>query len=212
MLIRATDIRGAMRCVALALPGVLLAACASGPQLDAQWSDPSLGSHSGLLRGAKVLVACDTFDIAVRQICQQEFAAELVARGASPVLLSPDSRLVSDRTLDSQILPSAVAADAKAVLVVTLAPASTDAGSGFSIGLGGFGFGRGGGGGVGVEAPLGGGRITTGYGAHARVTDVATGRMAWAASAAATPSADLPAQIGALSRTVLDSAAKAGLF
>ena len=190
----------------------LLAACASTPQLDAQWTDPSLGAHSSLLRGAKVLVACDAFDVAVRQVCQDQLASEVVARGATPVFVAANTQLLTDRALDNQLLPSARTADAKAVLVVTLTPASADVNSGPSFSIGGFGFGRGSAVGVGVSAPLGGGRVTTGFAANGRVTDVSTGRLVWTASAAAPPSADLSAQFAALSKVVLDSAEKAGLF
>ena len=191
---------------------VLLTACASTPQLDAQWTDPSLGAHSSLLRGARVLVACDAFDVAVRQVCQDQLASEVVARGATPVFIAANTQLLTDRALDSQLLPSARTANAKALLVVTLTPASADVNPGPSFSIGGFGFGRSSAVGVGVSAPLGGGRVTTGFAANGRVTDVSTGRLVWTASAAAPPSADLSAQFGALSKVVLDSAEKAGLF
>jgi hypothetical protein len=107
---------------------------------------------------------------------------------------------------------AARAANARAVLVVSVTPSLTDVSPGVSIGLGGFSFGSRGGGGVGISAPIGGGRVTTGFSANGRVTEVASGRLLWTASAAAPPSADLNAQFGALTKTVLDSAQKAGLF
>ncbi len=192
--------------------GTLLAACASTPQLDAQWTDPGLGAHSALLRGAKVLVACEAFDVAIRQVCQDQLASEVVARGATPVFVAAGTQLLTDRALDGQLLPGAKTADAKAVLVVSLAPSTVDAGSGPSFSIGGFGLGRSSAVGVGVSAPLGGGRVTTGFQANGRVTDVSTGRLVWTASAAAAPSADLAAQFAALAKTVLDSADRAGLF
>ena len=159
-----------------------------------------------------MLVACDVFDVAVRQVCQDQLASEVVARGATPVFIAANTQLLTDRPLDGQLLPSARTADAKAVLVVTLTPASADVNSGPSFSIGGFGFGRSSAAGVGVSAPLGGGRVKTGFAANGRVTDVSTGRLVWTASAAAQPSADLGAQFGALSKVVLDSAEKAGLF
>lgn len=190
----------------------LLAACASSPQLDAQWTDPQLGAHSNLLRGAKVLVACEAHDLAVRQVCQDQLAAEVIARGSTPVFVSSDTTITPDRAVDGQLVPAARSADAKAVLVITLAPVATDVSPGFSVSIGGFGFGRGSAVGVGVAAPIGGGRIATGYSASGRVTDVSTGRLVWTASAAAPPSSDLSAQLGALCKAVLDSADKAGIF
>jgi hypothetical protein len=201
------------RSVAAALAAsAWLAACASAPQIEAQWFDPQLDADSGLLRGAKVLVACDAYDLAIRQICQDQLAAEVVARGATPVFATADTPIVTDRAIDGQLLPAARSAGAKAVLVVTLAPAVTDVSPGFSVGIGGFGFGRGSAVGVGAAAPIGGGRVTTGYSANGRVTDAASGRLVWTAKATTPPSSDLEAQLGQLARAVLDSAGKAGLF
>ena len=202
----------AIRSALAAVAAVLLGACASTPQLDAQWTDPQLGAQSAFLHGAKVLVACDAYDAVLRQICQDQVASEVVARGATPVFAAPDTPLATDRAVDGQLLPAARGAGAKALLVVTIAPAVTDVSPGFSIGIGGFGFGRHSAVGVGVEAPIGGGRVTTGYSANGRVTDVASGRLVWAARAATAPSPDVNAQIGELSRTVFGAADKSGLF
>ncbi len=191
---------------------LLLAACASTPQLDAQWTDPQFGAQSGFLHGATVLIACDAYDPVLRQICQDQVASEVVARGATPVFAAPDTPLVGDRAVDGQLLPAARGAGAKALLVVTIAPALGDVGPAFSIGIGGFGFGRHGAVGVGVEAPIGGGRVSTGYSANGRVTDVATGRLVWAARAVTAPSPDVNAQLGELSRTMFGAADKSGLF
>lgn len=198
--------------LAVALVAVVLSGCASEPQLGAQWTDASLGAHSSLLRGARIMVACEAYDVAVRQVCQEQLAAQVAARGATPVFIAEGTPLLMDRALDGQMLPGARSADVRAVLVMTLTPAASDVSSGVSVGIGGFGFGRGGGGGVGVAAPIGGGRVTTGFAANGRVTDVASGRLVWTASAVASPSDDLNAQVGTLSKTVLDSADKAGLF
>ncbi len=190
----------------------LLGACASTPQPDAQWTDPQLGAQSGFLHGATVLIACDAYDPVLRQICQDQVASEVVARGGTPAFAAPDTPLAADRAVDGQLLPAARSAGAKALLVVTVAPAATDVSPAFSIGIGGFGFGRHSAVGVGVEAPIGGGRVTTGYAANGRVTDVATGRLVWAARAATAPSPDLNAQIGELSRTMFGAADRSGLF
>ena len=192
------------------LSGLALVGCASGPQLDAQWSDPQLGAN--YLRGARVLVACDAAELVVRQICQDQLAGEVVARGATPVFVAPSFAVASDRAIDGQLLPAARDAGAKAVMVMTVAVAVNDVSPGFSIGIGGFGFGGRGGGGVGVSAPIGGGRVTSGYSANGRVTDVASGRLFWTAKATSPPSADITAQMGELSKAVLGAADKAGLF
>lgn len=191
---------------------VLLTGCASEPRVDTQWSDPQLGAKSSLLRGARVLIACNADDRSVLQICQDFLAAEVSARGATPVFAAADTVLSSDRAIDGQLLPSARRDNARALFVVTLTPAATDVSPGFSIGIGGFGGGRSSSVGVGVSAPVGGGRVTTGYAANGRVTDAGSGRLVWTATASAPPSADLPAQFAALAKVVVDSAVKAGLF
>ena len=193
-----------------AATAALLVGCASTPQLDAQWSDPSLGPS--FLRGARVLVACDAYEVVVRQICQDQLAGEVVARGATPVFLAPGYPVATDRSVDAQLLPAAREAGAKAMMVMTVAVAVNDVSPGFSIGVGGFGFGRHSGVGLGVEAPIGGGRVTSGYSANGRVTDVPSGRLVWTAKATSPPSSDLNAQMGELSKAVLGAADKAGLF
>ena len=159
-----------------------------------------------------MLVACEAQDLAIRQVCLDRVAAEVVARGATPAFASSDTTITPDRAVDGQLLPAARSADARAVLVITLVPAVTDVSPGFSVSLGGFGFGRSSAVGVGVAAPVGGGRIATGFSANARVTEVSSGKLVWTASAAALPSSDLNAQLGALCKAVLDSADKAGMF
>lgn len=196
--------------IATAVAAVLLAGCASTPQLDAQWSDPQLSGN--FLRGARVFVACDAADLVIRRICQDRLADEVVARGATPVFPAPQTVLAPDRSIDSQLLPAARDAGAKAMMVMTVAVAVSDVSPGFSIGIGGFGFGRGSAIGAGVSAPIGGGRVTSGYAANGRVTDVASGRMVWTAKATAAPSADVGAQIGELSNAIFNAADRAGLF
>jgi hypothetical protein len=188
----------------------LVAACSTTPQLDAQWSDTSLAP--GALRGARVLVACDAFEVVIRQVCQDRLAGEVLARGATPVFLAPGFPVATDRSIDAQLLPAAREAGAKAIMVMTVAVAVQDVSQPFQIGIGGFGFGGSGSAGVGVSAPVGGGRVTSGYSASGRVTDVPTGRLVWTAKATAPPSSDLNAQMSELSRTVLEAAGKAGLF
>ena len=89
---------------ALAAAFVLAAAgCASGPQLAAQWTDPQLGPQSAFLRGSRVLVACDVADLTVRQLCQERLAAEVRARGATPLFTGPDTLIATDRSIDGQL-------------------------------------------------------------------------------------------------------------
>ena len=191
-----------------------LAACATS-KVDAEWTDPALRGQVTSFRGANVLVACEAPDVAVRNICQDRLAAEVRARGATPVFVAPDTVLTRDRALDQQLLGGAAKAGARAVLVVSLTPVASERdGPSLSFGIGGFGLGSSSavGGGVGVTTPVGEGRVVTGYAANGRLTDVATGRLVWTASRAAPPSKDLDAQFGTLSAAVLDSATRAGFF
>lgn len=194
----------------IALLALLGSGCASAPQLEAQWSDASLGP--GLLRGARVLVACDAAELVVRQICQDRLASEVAARGASPVFVPPETPIATDRSIDAQLLPAARESGASGLLVMTVAVAVHDVSAPVSIGIGGFGFGTGGSVGMGVSAPVGGGRVTAGYSANGRITDVASGRLVWTAKATSPPSADVNAQMAELSRIVLDAAGRAGVF
>jgi hypothetical protein len=174
------------RAVPAALALALTAGCAS-TQLDAQWADPQLSPNA--LRGVRVMVACEAYDAVIKRICQDQLAAEVVARGP------------------------ARSAGARAVMTSYIVPSAAAVSPGLSLGIGGFGFGGGGfGGGVGVSAPIGGGRVTTGYSSSVRLTDAASGRLLWTAKASAPPSNDLNSQLNELTRAVFGAADKAGLF
>jgi len=196
----------------LALAALALVACSSTPQRETQWIDPAIGQQSGFLRGEKVLVACDAYDTALRQICQAQLYREVEANGANPVTVPAGTVLLNDRELDGQLVATAASLAAKAVFTMTLTPATRSAESGVSLGLGGFSLGGGGAAGVGLSVPLGSGGGATGFAANGRVTDVNSKRLVWTATSVAPPSADLDAQFAALSRSMLDTARGAGLF
>lgn len=201
------------RCTAGIIVAASLAACSSTPQREAQWVDAGLGSQSQLLRGARVLVACDVYDIALRRICEDQVSAELRMRGALPIPVPAGVALLNDRELDAQLLPSAGAAGAKALFVMQMTPATRGGGSGVSLGLGGFSFGGSGGVGVGLGLPIGGSDSgSMGFAASGRVTEVSGQRLVWTATFVAPPSADLDAQFKQLSSAVMDAARDAGLF
>lgn len=138
-----------------------LVGCASAPQREVEWIDPAWGRDSKILRGEKVLIACDAYDAAIRQICQERLFRGLAGKGASPIVVPAGVMLLNDRELDGQLIESARGAGAQAVFVLSLAPASTYAGSGVSIGLGGFSFGRNSASGIGLSAPIAAGRGNT---------------------------------------------------
>ncbi|HJV60231.1 MAG TPA: hypothetical protein VJ743_04750 [Albitalea sp.] len=195
----------------LAAPAVL-AGCAS-TQLDGQWLDPQVPAQS--LRGARVMVACEAYDVVVKRLCQDQMAAELVARGATAVSAPDTGNPAPGRPLGpDQYLEAARSAGAKAVWTSYITPSATGASPAFSVGIGGFGMGGGGhiGGGVGVSAPIGGGQMTIGYSADCRLSDAKTGRVMWTAKATSPPSSDLGAQLQELTRTVFGAVDKAQLF
>jgi hypothetical protein len=202
-----TSIRHAVLAVTLPLA---LAGCAS-TVVDTQWRNVELPPN--YLRGATVMVSCETGDDVLRRICEERVMADLRLRGATPVLAAPGSVLPAQPGVaDAQYLPAAASSGAKAVLSVTVGASTASVSPGVMLSIGGFGFGRNSGGGVGVSAPIGGGQVSNGYSANGRVTDVASGRLMWSARASAPPSGDVNAQLAELSKSVLDAADKAGLF
>lgn len=196
-----------------AMPAVLaalLAGCA-GPRIDAQWSDPQLRSRP--LQGQRVLVVCDAWDVTVRRLCQDGMADELVAHGATPVRGADRAATPGQPPDDAPHLPAARSAGAAAVLATSVSLADVGQTPPVSVGIGGWGLGGGSvRGGVGVSVPLGGGRVVQGYAAEARLTDVASGRLVWSARASAAPSANAESQLRSLADTLLDAAARAGVF
>jgi hypothetical protein len=198
---------GAAACVAVWLTG-----CATTGQLDAQWADPQLATGAAL-RGARVLVVCESQDQVLRRVCLDQVSAQVIAAGAVPVA-APDVGDVPATPPGgpAPYLAAARAANTRAVLVTAVAQNSTVAKPGFTLGFGLGGFGGGVGGGVGVSAPIGGAKVEAGYAANASVTDVASGRLMWTARASESPSGDVNAQVTALAAKVVAGATKAGLF
>lgn len=190
--------------------------CAS-TKLDAQWSDPQFAGTS--LRGTKVLVACESSDLAVKRICQDQFASELTAHGATPVMAPDLSATTGGRpAAAAEYLPAARQAGAKAVLSAAVAPDAFAVNPGPSVGFGIGGFSgsggyRGGTGvGVGIAVPVGSAQSSMAYAANSTLTDVATGRPMWTAKASTPASSDVSAQLAELAKAVVAAAHKAGLF
>lgn len=188
----------------------VLVGCAS-TAVDSQWRNVDLPPR--YLHGATVMLSCETRDDILRRICEGQVAADLSARGMTPVFAAPGTvEAAQPGVADAQYLPAARNIGAKAVLSFTVGPSSTSVSPGVMLSVGGFGFGRHSGAGVGVSAPIGGGQVSNGYAVNGRVTDVASGRLMWSARASAAPSSDVNGQIAELSKTVLDAAGQAGLY
>jgi hypothetical protein len=200
-----------MRAALIPLAGLaLLAGCATNP-LDAQWSDPQLTANVPL-KGARVLVVCEAQDEVLRRICQDSVGAELTKVGVSPVAAPDVGTSTSAPGGPAPYVSAARAANAKAVLVTSIAPGASVARSGFTVGLGVGGFGGGVGGGVGVSAPIGGTRVATSYAANASLTDVASGRLMWTARASEPASEVTSAQVTNLAKKVVEGAGQSKLY
>ena len=188
----------AMNWIAAGLAASLCAGCAA-PTLNAQWRDPSL--QPSFLRGTKVLVGCEAAEVVVKRICEDQFVAGLTARGAVPVLAYGPADSASAR-----------AVGAKAALSVGVAVAVQSVSQGVQIGFGIGGFGGSTGGGLGVSAPFGGGQVSSGFTANARLGDATRERLVWTAQATTPASSDVNAQLSELAKAILEAASKAGMF
>jgi hypothetical protein len=195
---------------------VVGAGCAT-QKVDDTWADPQFTGRS--LIGAKVFVVCQASDLAVRRICLDQMASELVAFGATPVQgPDPGDSISNTEPATDSFMAAARGAGASAILRARLlqdSSAVVDSGPQFGVGIGGFGgsWGRGGGVGVGVQVPIGNRPPpSSGYTANGAFTDVQSGRLMWTAKASTGPSQDVNEQVGTLAKRVLQAAQKSGLF
>lgn len=193
---------------ALAGLTLLVAGCAS-TQTGAEWADPQFANLS--LRGTRVLVVCEAADLPVKRLCQDVLAAEVTARGATPVI-GPDGLATGERPLAEAYQGAARNANARSIFSAAIAPDATIVKSGPTVGIGLGGFGRRIGGGLGVSMPVGGGSVEQALGATGTLTNVASGRTMWTVRASTPSSSDVNAQVSALGKAVMEAATKAGFF
>jgi hypothetical protein len=189
----------------------LAAGCAS-TETGAEWIDPQFANLP--LRGSRIMVVCSAAELPVRKLCQDVLAAELIARGASPVI-GPDSVPDPQRPVAEAYLGAARAAGARSIFSAALSPDATVVrpGPSVGVGLGGYGGGRVGiGGGIGISLPIGGGSVQKALGATGVLTNVATGRTMWTVRASTPASRDTAAQVSELGKAVVGAAQKAGFF
>lgn len=163
------------------------------------------------MRGAKILVLCESRETVVRQICQDKLAAQLAALGAVPVRATQP---VTAGDSGANAVSTARAAGAAAVFFVAVAPDTTQAASnGASFGFGFGGFGGGGFGGIGISAPLGGERrLDFGYAGNGSLTRVDTDALIWTAKTRSYPSQSVELQMESISKALAEGAQKAGHF
>lgn len=203
-----------MRYVACAFGAVMAlgaGGCASTTRLDSQWSDPTASPSS--LQGARLLVVCDADEAPLRQICQDEMRAEVMARGATPVAFDDSDRGIagaSKPTADYVVVARERGASAVLRTRAMTSLSRTDSGVSLGFGLGTFGSGVGLG--VGMSTPVGGGSTTVGYAAEASLTEVRSGKLLWTGRATTAPSKELNKQMAELATALLAGAQKAGWF
>ncbi len=192
-----------------ALAAALLAAGCASTQTGAEWIDPQFANIS--LRGSRVLVVCEASDLPVKRVCQDVLAAEVTARGATPVL-GPDAVATGERPLAEAYLGTARTANARSILSAAISPDATVVKPGPTVGVGLGGWGGRIGGGVGVSVPVGGGSVERALGATATLTNVASARTMWTVRASTPSSRDVNAQVSSLGKAVMEAATKAGFF
>lgn len=198
----------------LIVSGAGLAAGCATTEVSVQWSDPQFKGRS--LRGEKVLVVCEAPDVAMRNNCQDDVAAQLRAAGATPVIGSEPGLTIGPPPANDAMLAAARAAGAKAIFGATIVRDVTVVGGGSSIGFGFGGFSVGGGSGrsagVGADIPVGGGRTTSGHKANMVLTDVASVRLMWTGTITTQASGNVDDQIRDLARVGVEAAQEAGFF
>jgi hypothetical protein len=195
----------------------LLAACAT-TQMNSEWRDPTLSA--GTLKGARVLVVCRGPDEALRRVCEDQWSSQLGARGATVTPSYAINGFPWASADGSDELRAAVrASGAAAVTTMSLQPgdvAVVNPGAQVGIGLGGSSGGyRGGGisfGGIGITLPIGGASVSQGLNSSSSVSLVADGKLVWTGSASTPSSADVPAQVSALTSITIEAIRKAGLI
>jgi len=197
-----------------ALLALLGAGCAA-QIVQGQWTDPQFANHS--LRGAKVLVVCDSNEAAVKRICEDRMSMQLMAGGVTPITMPGDAS--GPASTNERVLAAARGAGAKAALVATVAPEVTSINPGPQVGVGvggfgGFGGSRSGGAGVGVgvTVPVGEGRVDTAYAANMMLTDVDSGRLMWTGKVRASGTQDINQQMATLAKNGIEAAQSAGIF
>src|SRR4051812_33287038 len=90
---------------------LLLSACAS-TTLEAEWADPQFRGQS--LQGTRVLVVCESPELALKLRCEDQMRSRLIEAGASPVSAPPEQIGPPGQVLSEQTLTAARGAGARA--------------------------------------------------------------------------------------------------
>jgi hypothetical protein len=176
--------------------------------MDAQWSNPEFKGAN--LRGQTVMVACQARDFTVQAVCEDQIAAQLIARGAKPVNFAVANPGV--QPVNEAVDAAAKRANARTVFRTTLSTSIPTVSPGPTIGIGvGGGSYRGGAAG-GISLPVGGGTVSEAFAADTAIVDVATGKLMWSGRATGPTGSDTTAQLSDLTRVTFEALQAAGLL
>lgn len=195
----------------------LLAGCA-GPRMETQWRDPQYAGPS--LKGSTVLVVCRVPDETLRRVCEDQWAAQLAARGVTAVRSYsltgfPPGGAASPEQVERALRDSRAVAVATTDLSFAVVPVVQPAPVvGFGVGGGGWGGGGFSTGGVGISVPVGAGtaRPAQSIAATTGVTSAATNGLIWSGTATSPASTNAAAQLSDLIATTVDAIGRSGLL
>lgn len=169
-----------------------------------------------------MLVVCQGRDDTMRRICEDQWATRLGTQG----VLSVQSYSIpnfppSGVANPDQLKTAAQTSGATAIATMQINPsgyATVSQGAQVGIGVGGGsggGYYSGGGfsfGGLGISLPVGGGTTTQGLGSSTTLVDAATGTLVWSGNATTPATADVMAQVSALTQITIETIQKSGLI
>lgn len=207
----------------LLLAGLMatLAGCAT-TQMTAEWRKP--GFIAASLKGGRVLVVCRAPDEAVRRGCEDQWSNQLGARGVAVVRsysitdfpwTSPDASEAMRVALVALQASGVTTLASMSLYTGGVAVLNPGAQVGVGVSAGSGGGHRGGGfsvGGIGITFPIGGATAAQSLAASSSLMDLAQGTLVWSGSASAPASADVLAQVGALTQVTVEAMQRAGLI
>lgn len=188
-------------------------------RINNEWRDTAQPAPA--LKGDRVLVVCRALEETARRVCEEEWARQLEAAGAQPVVsFSLPGFPLNAGDLSAELRDAAVKVRAVAIASTTIQTAGGTTSWGYGpqvgVGVGGVGGSGGGGfgfGGVSISVPMGGG-VSAGpsLGYSTSLMDVGSGRLVWSANATAASSGDQRGQLADLTRVMMEAMRKGGLI
>jgi hypothetical protein len=192
---------------------LILAGCAT-TEMNAQWTNPEYQGRS--LRGQSVLIACQARDFTMQQVCEDQMAAQLSAKGIKAVRLAPNDPSAGAPGNDA-LIEAAKKAGATAFTRIALSVSAPVVGNtgpqiGIGVGGGGGGGGRYGGVGGGISFPIGGSSVTEALAADTTVVAVPGGALVWSGRATTPTGSNTAQQLTDLAKVTTEAMQSAGLL